>query len=290
MEVVTGNVQLYEEHQPTVDALAQESLRLREELIAFAKAYAQMKVKDHEGELLKIFARDIHAAHQEFQTRLSCLANRALENKNNEAEQLSNTLGETCSQLAIVRKELVDAKRKLSILEREKSKNDNFRAELKRLLITVEQKSVWPTSGVGVLPTIRQFCEWWNSEKDEAGEGVDGDCARIDRNLKEMEHKIETIEGHRKEIYKRLEGIQKDANEWRNSMWGNRHQNISDKRGQAEERMNWINEGRNELKTLMGKISEDLENIKTKTEKLDNLVASDSEISKLIDFLKKELL
>lgn len=286
MEAVTGNVQLYEEHQPTVDVLAQESLRLREELIAFAKAYAQMHVKDPEGELLKIFARDIHAAHQEFQTRLSGLANRTLESKNDEAKQLSNTLSQTRSQLETVQKELKEAKRRLSQLEEEKKDNDAFKTKLRHLFSGVEKKKVWNISGV--LPIIRQFCTWWNEKQDIDDNGKDGDCARIDKNLKAMDYKIATIDGHRKDIYERLGGIQGDADAWKNALWGNQHQNISDKRGQAVELMNWIDEERAELKKLKGEISKDFNEIKTKTEKLENLVSKDAEISKLIDFLKEK--
>lgn len=247
MEVITGNVQLYEEHQPTVNALTQESLRLREELLAFAKAYAQMGVSDPDGELLKFFARDIHVAHQEFMSRLSFLADKVVRSK-------------------------ADA------LKTKENEIDKFKHDLNDLLAAVRNKIVWPNSGIGVLATLQQFCEWYK-----------GDCTEIEKKLEEVEKGIKDIENNCQKISNHLGNIQQYADKWNRIFLCSHHKKIIDeKRGISD-----CKEQLDEVKLKLDKLREDLsskkDDIVGKNEKFDNLIASGSELSNLIVFLENTL-
>lgn len=283
METVTGNVQLYEEHQPTVDALAQESLRLREELLAFAKAYEKMKVSDPEGELLKIFARDIHAAHQEFLSRLSFLADNEVRSKaddaaqaNAENERLRIELEQTKKQLQVKEDELRASLSREEKLSTQISTNDTFRKALRNHYKNVCNKELWEMKGFLVI--LRKFCEWY-----------DGDCAVITTKLDELEQRIQGIAKHRKEIYQHLGSLQWHADTWNGLLGRSHHQEVTQEKGHVHACTNRLGEEEHLLEELKKGILLKKKKISEKNEQFDNLVKEGSELSNLLEFLQNNL-
>lgn len=276
METVTGNVQLYEEHQPTVDALTREARCLREELRQFAEAYKELNLSDPHGELLQIFARDIHAAHQEFMSRLSFLADNEVRCKaddaaqaNEENKRLRIELEQTKKQLQVKEDELRASLSREEKLSTQISTNDTFRNALRNHYNNVCNKELWEMKGFLVI--LRKFCEWY-----------DGDCKEIDEQLKGVDERITGIAGRRDAIYKEVKEIFKNAKELSVILYGGPRQKIYDAAGN-------INKHTNNLGACEHNISFKNQQLKDKNEQLNNLVKKGSELSNLLEFLQNNL-
>lgn len=271
MEVITGNVKLYEEHQPIVDALAQEAHHLREELLHFSEAFKKMNLSDPDGALLRIFARDLHAAHQEFMSRLSFLADDAVSSKVADAAQANEEKERALKKIDKLNAELDEKKKDLQKKEEETEKIASFKRKLNELLKAVETKTVWPNSGTGVLATLQQFCEWY-----------DGDCKVIDEQLKGVDGRIKGIAGRRKDIYDEVKQIYDNAEKLSEILYGGPRQKIYNAAGN-------IHRHTNNLGECEHNISFKNQQLKDKNEQLNNLVKEGSELSKLLEFLQNNL-
>lgn len=283
MEVITGNVKLYKEHQPIVDALAQEAHHLREELLHFSEAFKKMNLSDPDGALLRIFARDLHAAHQEFMSRLSFLADNAVSSKDADAAQANEKKERALKEIDKLNAELAEKKKDLQKKEEKITSQTeeiaSFKRKLNGLLKAVETKTVWPNSGIGVLATLQQFGEWYK-----------GDCKRIEDNLKKVKESIEAIDGYKGEVQKCIDGIKAHADEWNKILSRSRYDDvISIIDNDVPTPMVAIDEEKENLRSLSEAISNDKEEIEKKTERLKSLVKKKSEISRLIEFLNNEL-
>lgn len=103
-KLLIENLEVYEQHRETVEALIAEARALREEECEIAKIFSRLPETLATSELFNHFMRDVHMAHEVFQRRIEHLA---AQGTADELQNLKNDKNELNGEMAAVREKLL---------------------------------------------------------------------------------------------------------------------------------------------------------------------------------------
>lgn len=277
MESISSNARLYEEYRPMVEALAKEGKYLRKELLSFALALGSMNCSPDTCEaLVELFTRDIHAAHQEFQKRLSNFSNRVLADEKEKNEKASGEIQSLRKSLVEKDKEIEILRGRLDQLEQKARQDSDFRKSLKLLLSAVQSQKSGNLNGT--MDILRIF-----RERDSFAFTI------MLSSLISIQSEQENIKRFRQEVNSHLDNIQKLSTAWDSFMGANRHKEILKEKIAASQCVQAINGSLANESHHIGQISKAREEMGNRSSEMRNLVADGSDLSKLLNFLDREL-
>ena len=108
-KLLIENLEVYEQHRETVEALIAEARALREEECEIAKIFSRLPETLATSELFNHFMRDVHMAHEVFQRRIEHLAAQVtadeLQNLRNDKNVLNAEKDAVCKALSTTKQE-----------------------------------------------------------------------------------------------------------------------------------------------------------------------------------------
>lgn len=204
------NLELFEAHKSTYDALLAESAALRQEELQLADAFSKLPKEVATPEAFELFMRDIHLAHDELNQRLVHLSQESVAHELDAAEQaqsqlygekdqLSHQLGKTQQELQQSRQRCESLEGKLKRTQEELDQRKQQRQAAESKLAEMRRR---------LEPLLRDDCESWEGSQptldflSKLNEWLKGDIKQLDGDLHSIDHDVEGLWRLKDEIAK----------------------------------------------------------------------------------------
>lgn len=204
------NLELFEAHKSTYDALLAESAALRQEELQLADAFSKLPKEVATPEAFELFMRDIHLAHDELNQRLVHLSQESVAHELDAAEQaqsqlygekdqLSHQLGKTQQELQQSRQRCEYLEGKLKRTQEEQHQREQQRQAAESKLAEMRRR---------LEPLLRDDCESWEGSQptldflSKLNEWLKGDIKQLDGDLHSIDHDVEGLWRLKDEIAK----------------------------------------------------------------------------------------
>lgn len=307
-KLLIENLEVYEQHRETVEALIAEARALREEECEIAKIFSRLPETLATSDLFNHFMRDVHMAHEVFQRRIEHLAVQGtadeLQKLRNDKNVLNGEMAAVCKELSTTKQEADRRQEKIRELEQNlkaahtaenklKKSEEQMKKDLSRLL----------------YPVFNDDCENWEQKGatlsfiNKMNGLIHGDIKNAETDIDHVEKNIDWLNNHlsnTKNGVDALWGIKNKleyvTNAAQNAKWLTKadikdlpnivHEmvqnlaNISDELGQA---LKDLSKARNDD---LSKARENLKKAKEKYEPIKKRIDKSSALKKLVDYLK----
>lgn len=179
-DLLPENMELFEAHKSTYDALLAESAALRQEEIRLAEAFSKLPKEVATPEAFVLFMRDIHLAHEELNQRLVHLSQDSVERELDAAKQTRCQLIREKDQLS---QKMEKIRRELKASEKQRQAAEKTLEEIRRSLRPLYQ-DVWVGCATPV-PTLEILC-YHNDRIKEDIDHIEGDLKGIDGEVESL--------------------------------------------------------------------------------------------------------
>lgn len=308
-KLLIENLEVYEQHRETVEALIAEARALREEECEIAKIFSRLPETLATPELFNHFMRDVHMAHEVFQRRIDHLTDQGtadvLQNLKNDKNELNGEMAAVREELLTTQQEADRRQKQIRELEQNlkaartaenqlKKSEEQLKKDLSRLLYPVfnDDCENWEQKKGATLSFINKMNEWICDDIERAKTDIDHvekNIEGLNNHLSNTKNGVDALRG----IKHKLEGVTNDA---QNAKWLTKadikdlpnivHEmvknldNISDELDQA---LKDLSKARNDD---LSKARENLEEAKKKHEPIKKRTDKSSALKKLVDYLK----
>lgn len=308
-KLLIENLEVYEQHRETVEALIAEARALREEECEIAKIFSRLPETLATPELFNHFMRDVHMAHEVFRRRIERLADQGtadeLQNLRNDKNVLNSEMDAVRKELSTTKQEADRRQEKIRELEQNlkaahsaenklKKSEEQLKKDLSRLLYPVfnDDCENWEQQKGATLSFINKMNGWIHGDIKNAETDIDHVEKNIDwlnNHLSNTKNGVDALWG----IKHKLEDV---TNAAQNAKWltkadikdlpdivhemGKNLEKISDELGQA------LKDLSNARDDDLSKARENLEKAKQKYEPIKKRTDKSSALKKLVDYLK----
>lgn len=186
-DLLPENMELFEAHKSTYDALLAESAALRQEEIRLAEAFSKLPKEVATPEAFELFMRDIHLAHEELNQRLVHLSQDSVERELDAAKQTRCQLLREKDQLS---QKMEKIWRELKASETQRLAAEKTLEEIRRSLRPLYQ-DVWEGCATPV-PTLEILC--YHNDR------IKNDIDHIEGDLKDMDDDVESLRKQNAEL------------------------------------------------------------------------------------------
>lgn len=207
-KLLIENLEVYEQHRETVEALIAEARALREEECEIAKIFSRLPETLATPELFNHFMRDVHMAHEVFQRRIDHLTAQGTADV---LQNLKNDKNELNGEMAAVREELLttqqEADRRLAKireleqkLEAAHSEKDSLTDQVNKLKKSEEKLK--QMLRLRLRPILEDDCEHWQQKGatlsfvNTMNEWIHGDISHAQTDIDQVEQNIDWANSH----------------------------------------------------------------------------------------------
>lgn len=287
------NMELFEAHKSTYDALLAESAALRQEEIRLAKAFSKLPKEVATPEAFELFMRDIHLAHEELNQRLVHLSQDSVERELDAAKQTRCQLIRENDQLSQTMEKI---RRELQESEKQRQAAEKTLEEIRRSLRPLYQ-DVWEGCATPV-PTLEILC-YHNDRIKEDIDHLEGDLKDMDDDVESLRKQNAELEESCGLVFEQVNAVKERMDEDSKGFFGKLFS--QDSMQKYSELLNELRQRVKELQEYSSSFSINIEQLqshvndahkKTKSsqeqsESMRKRMAKDSSLSKALNRLKK---
>lgn len=190
-DLLPENMELFETHKSTYDALLAESAALRQEEILLAETFSKLPKAVATPEVFELFMRDIHLAHEELNQRLVHLSQDSLERELNASREAQSQLRREMDHLS---QKMGKARQELQQSEKQKLAAEKRLEKIQRKLKPLYQ-DVWEGSETPV-PTLKILSDVNDRIKSDV-DHIKGDLNGIDAEVGSLLKQNDELDGYR---------------------------------------------------------------------------------------------
>ena len=201
------NMELFEAHKSTYDALLAESAALRQEEIRLAEAFSKLPKEVATPEAFELFMRDIHLAHEELNQRLVHLSQDSVERELDAAKQTRCQLLREKDQLS---QKMEKIRRELKESEKQRQAAEKTLEEIRRSLRPLYQ-DVWEGCATPV-PTLEILC-YHNDRIKEDIDHIEGDLKDMDDDVENLREQYDELAESCARVFEQVNAVKKMMDE-----------------------------------------------------------------------------
>lgn len=214
-KLLIENLEVYEQHRETVEALIAEARALREEECELAKIFSRLPETLATSELFNHFMRDVHMAHEVFQRRIEHLTDQGtadvLQNLKNDKNELNGEMSAVRENLLTTQQEAARRLEKISELEQKleaaHSEKDSLTDQVNKSKKSEEKLKQM------LRPILEDDCEHWQQKGatlsfiNTMNEWIHDDISHAQTDIDHVEQNIDGVKEHLANAQNRINAL-----------------------------------------------------------------------------------